>query len=82
MPSNKVTKSYSDKNKYKQRHLEMLDFVSGQIALAIERKINEEQISNKTARLKSIFESSSHLMWSVNKEMVLTQLKSKRPCDF
>jgi PAS domain S-box-containing protein len=67
-----AVKSYSDRNKYKQRHLEMLDFVSGQIAVAIERKINEERIANKTARLKSIFESSSHLMWSVNKQMTLT----------
>lgn len=67
-----AVKSYSDSNKYKQRHLEMLDFVSGQIAVAIERKINEEKIAHKTARLKSIFESSSHLMWSVNREKVLT----------
>ena len=67
-----AVKSYSDRHKYKQRHLEMLDFVSGQIAVAIERKINEERIANKTARLKSIFESSSHLMWSVDKDKVLT----------
>lgn len=65
-------KSYSDRNKYKHRHFEMLEFVSGQIAIAIERKINEEKIANKTARLRSIFESSSHLMWSVNKKMALT----------
>ncbi len=68
-----AVKSYSDRNKYRQRHLGMLDFVSGQIAFVIERKRNEEKIQNQSARLTAIFESSSHLMWSINK---LQELKS------
>ncbi|MEY5047791.1 MAG: multi-sensor hybrid histidine kinase [Bacteroidota bacterium] len=67
-----AVKSYSDKNKYKQRHLEMLDFVSSQIALAIDRKIKEAKIADQTSRLRSIFESSSHLIWSVNQKIELT----------
>ena len=67
-----AVKSYSDRNKYRQRHLEMLDFVSGQIAFVIERKRNEEKIHNQSARLQAIFESSSHLMWSINKKQELT----------
>jgi len=59
-------KSHSDRNKYKQRHLELLDFISGQIAIAIERKGNEQKIIEQTARLNSIFQSSSHLIWSVH----------------
>ncbi|HEX8547622.1 MAG TPA: PAS domain S-box protein, partial [Cytophagaceae bacterium] len=39
-----AVKSHSDRNKYKLRHLELLDFISGQIAIAIERKRNEDQI--------------------------------------
>ncbi|MBX9850536.1 MAG: PAS domain S-box protein [Cytophagaceae bacterium] len=67
-----AVKSHSDRNKYKQRHLELLDFISGQIAIAIERKRNEQKIIDQTARLKSIFESSSHLIWSVNRNRGLT----------
>ncbi|WMJ73041.1 PAS domain S-box protein [Cytophagaceae bacterium ABcell3] len=67
-----AVKSHSDRNKYKRRHLELLDFISGQIAIAIERKKNEEKIIEQTARLNSIFQSSSHLIWSVNRSRGLT----------
>lgn len=67
-----AVKSHSDRNKYKRRHLELLDFISGQIAIAIERKRYEEKIVEQRARLNSIFESSSHLIWSVNKSRGLT----------
>ncbi len=65
-------KSHSDRNKYKKRHIDLLHFISGQIALVIERKRNEEKIIAQTARLNAIFESSSHLMWSVNRNRGLT----------
>ena len=65
-------KSHSDRNKYKMRHLELLDFISGQVAIAIERKQKEEKIIEQTARLNAIFESSSHLIWSVNRNRGLT----------
>lgn len=65
-------KSHSDRNKYKKRHLELLDFISGQIAIAIERKRNEQKIIEQTARLNAIIESSSHLIWSVNRKRALT----------
>ncbi len=67
-----AVKSHSDRNKYKKRHLELLDFISGQIAIAIERKRNEEKIIEQTARLEAIFQSSSHLIWSVNRKLRLT----------
>jgi PAS domain S-box-containing protein len=51
--------------------LELLDFISGQVAIAISRKQAEEALARETARLNSIFESSSHLMWSVNKRLLL-----------
>jgi hypothetical protein len=67
-----AVKSHSDRNKYKLRHLELLDFISGQIATAIERKRNEEKIIEQTARLEAIFQSSSHLIWSINRGYALT----------
>ncbi|MDX2190678.1 MAG: response regulator [Bacteroidota bacterium] len=65
-------KSYNHRNKYNIKHLEMLDFISGQIAIAIERKRNEEKLNFQNARIKAIFESSSHLMWSVNRKLALS----------
>jgi len=65
-------KSYDDKNAFDTRDLELLEFISGQIALAIARKQNEEELNKYAARLKAIFDSSTHLMWSVNRSLQLT----------
>ena len=64
-------KSYERANKYENRDLELLDFISGQVAIAISRKQAEEALARETARLNCIFESSSHLMWWVNKRVIL-----------
>ena len=63
---------YDKKTTYNYRDLELLDFISGQIALAIERKQKEHKIFEQSARLKAIFESSSHLIWSVDKNFEFT----------
>mgnify|MGYP000010455226 FL=1 len=65
-------KSYERVNKYENRDLELLDFISSQVAVAIARKQAEEALAHETARLNAIFEGSSHLMWSVNKRLMLT----------
>ncbi|MFT4031994.1 MAG: ATP-binding protein, partial [Siphonobacter sp.] len=49
-----------------------LEFISGQVAIAIERKQAEAELGKQTARLHAIFESSSHLMWTVNRRLLLT----------
>ena len=74
---NKVTgiigvKSYTNANQYRPRNLEMLEFISGQVALAISRKQSEQNLSRQTARLNAIFDSTSYLIWSVNKAFQLT----------
>lgn len=65
-------KSYDDPNMFDTRDLELLEFISGQVAMAIARKQNEEELSKYLARLNAIFDSSSHLIWSVNKSLQLT----------
>ena len=65
-------KSHSDRNKYSSKELDLLDFISGQVALVIERKKYEDSINEHRARLNAIFESSSHLIWSVNPRRGLT----------
>jgi|GEM_PF-273051 len=67
-----VVQSFRQGVSYERRDLEMLDFISGQVAVAIQRKQSEEQIQKQTARLNSIFESSSHIMWSFNRQFELT----------
>lgn len=63
---------YETRDKFTIRDLNLLDFISGQIAFAIERKQNEEKIQTQTARLHAIFESSTHLIWSINKQNEFT----------
>ncbi|GAB2776571.1 hypothetical protein GCM10027275_19700 [Rhabdobacter roseus] len=65
-------KSYDNSKTFDARDLELLEFISGQVALAIARKQNEEELSKYAARLNAIFDSSSHLIWSVNKSLQLT----------
>ncbi|MEQ8239728.1 MAG: PAS domain S-box protein [Cyclobacteriaceae bacterium] len=64
--------SYADQGAYNHKDLELLDFVSGQISLAIEREKNEEKIQNQAARLSAIFESSTHQIWSLNNQFKFT----------
>ncbi len=67
-----AVQGYDRKTSYTESDLELLDFISGQIALAIEKNEQERRLNNQTARLNAIFESSSHLIWSVNKSLELT----------
>ena len=61
-----AVQDYSRADAYTPGDLDVLHFISNQVALAIERKRNEEQIGKQTARLNAIFESGSHVMWTVN----------------
>ncbi|MBP6385236.1 MAG: PAS domain S-box protein [Pseudarcicella sp.] len=70
-------KSYERQNKYERRDVELLDFISGQVAIAIERKQSEDTLSRRTARLNAIIEGSSHLMWSINRKMQLTSFNKE-----
>ncbi|MBF9252662.1 PAS domain S-box protein [Pontibacter sp. 172403-2] len=63
---------YQNADAYVQSDIEILHFISNQVALAIERKRNEEQINNQNARLNAIFESGTHHMWSLNRNFELT----------
>jgi len=63
-----AVQDYRKQDAYVSSDIEILHFISNQVALAIERKRNEVQINNQNARLKAIFDSGSHLMWSVNRQ--------------
>jgi len=64
-----ATQSYVKGFKYSKGDLNLLDFASSQIAMAISMAQTREKLQNQTAQLNAIFDSSSHLIWSVNKEL-------------
>ncbi|GGF25228.1 PAS domain S-box protein [Hymenobacter cavernae] len=67
-----AVQDYHKADAYAAGDIEILHFISNQVALAIERKRNEVQINKQNARLNAIFESGSHLMWSVDTHSRLT----------
>ncbi|MFY0598031.1 MAG: PAS domain S-box protein [Cyclobacteriaceae bacterium] len=64
--------SFKDQAAYNHKDLELLDFISGQVSLAMERKINEKKIQDQRARLSAIFESSTHQIWSMDSNLEFT----------
>jgi PAS domain S-box-containing protein len=64
--------SYHSQSFYSSRDLKLLDFASSQIAMAIDHVRTQEKLKAQTAKLNSIIESSSHLIWTVNNDLELT----------
>ncbi|MBR9999796.1 MAG: PAS domain S-box protein [Cyclobacteriaceae bacterium] len=63
---------YQNPDVYTNHDLELLEFISGQIAIAIDRKQQEEKIIEQAGRLNSIFESGTHMIWSVDRQFRFT----------
>lgn len=74
--------SYRDTASYNNKDLELLDFISGQVSLAMERELNEETIENQAARIHAIFESSTHQIWSVDRSLAFTSFNQNYADDF
>ncbi|MCP4458480.1 MAG: PAS domain S-box protein [Cytophagales bacterium] len=74
--------SYRDTAAYNNKDLELLDFISGQVSLAMERELNEETIENQAARISAIFESSTHQIWSVDRSFFFTSFNQNYADDF
>ncbi len=64
--------SYDDHSFFNNTDLELLDFISGQIGLALERREKEQKIQTQAARLNAIFESSTHQIWSIDRNYAFT----------
>lgn len=64
--------SYKDRTAYNHKDLELLDFIASQVSLALERKSNEAKIISQSARLKAIFESTTHQIWSIDRNFNFT----------
>lgn len=64
--------SYENENEFDSKSVEILDFISGALALAVQRKVDENIIFEQSARLKSIIESSTHMFWTYDKQKGIT----------
>ncbi|WP_420318169.1 PAS domain S-box protein [Ekhidna sp.] len=64
--------SYNDQSAFNNKDLELLDYIGGQISLAMERQHKEEKIENQAATLGAIFDSSTHEIWSVDRDYCFT----------
>tara|TARA_B100000809_G_scaffold248154_1_gene277963 strand:+ start:7752 stop:11267 length:3516 start_codon:yes stop_codon:yes gene_type:complete len=64
--------SYTNDNEFSDKDVEVLDFMSGILALTVQRKQDENIIHNQSAKLRSIIENSTHLFWTYNNEKGVT----------
>ena len=74
--------SYLDTSAYNNKDLELMDFISGQVSMAMQREINEVRIENQAARLRAIFESSTHQIWSIDTKGRFTSFNTNYAEDF
>ena len=54
-----VTQSYTEGVKYNQEHVDLMMFISTQVALAIERKLDQQRINDALQYIKTLINSSS-----------------------
>lgn len=71
-----AVKSHSNGNKFDENDLELLKFISLQISFVIEKQKYEDRLIAQSAILESIIESGEHLIWSVNRERMITSFNS------
>lgn len=74
--------SYRDQSAFNNKDLELLDYIAGQISLAMERQRKEEKIENQAATLGAIFDSSTHEIWSVDKDFKFTSFNQNYEIAF
>jgi PAS domain S-box-containing protein len=64
--------SYQNQTTFNHKDLELLDFIAGIVAMAMDRESSKEKIKLQSARLTAIFESSTHQIWSIDRNFCLT----------
>ncbi len=74
--------SYEDQSAYNHKDLELLDFIAGQLAITLERQKNADKIQNQGARINAIFESSTHQIWSLNRQFGFTSFNKNYALSF
>lgn len=73
-----VVQSYSDKKVYSNHDLELMTFISGNIALAIERKKAEEELKKHREHLKELIEERTRELSIANEKLQQEIIERKR----
>lgn len=74
--------SFNHENSYNHKDLELLDFIGGQVSLALQRRIDAKKIEDQAARLSAIFESSTHQIWSIDRSYSFTSFNQNYADSF
>lgn len=74
--------SYRDHASYNNKDLELLDFISNQVGLAMQRQASQDKIVDQAARLNAIFESSTHQIWSIDRGYAFTSFNENYARSF
>ena len=74
--------SYEDQTTFNHKDLELLDFISGMVGLSMDRESNKEKIKSQAARIEAIFESSSHQIWSIDRNYAFTSFNQNYKRSF
>ena len=73
-----VVQHYSDPAAYGEREQHMLEFVSAQVATAINRKRSEQALRESEARYRGLFEDSPIALWEEDFSAVKQRLDALR----
>ncbi len=76
-----VVQSYRNSRDFGSADRDMLEFVSGQIGLAIERKRAEEALKESEARYRAIVNAVPDLMFQFDRECTLLSFEAPDPSD-
>jgi len=68
-----IIQSFQKEHSHSKRDLKILSFVARQLVGAIERHRDHDHMKLQTARLQAIYESGTHLMWSIDRQRKLTR---------
>lgn len=71
-----IVQSYTDPNCYSYEDLNLLQFVSGQIALAIERKRNQESLKRSEQKYRRIFENIQDVYYETALDGTILELSN------
>src|SRR5438445_634588 len=67
-----VIQSYTEGIRFGERERRILQFVSAEVAVAIERRGAEESLRAMQSLLQSVLDNAPIVLWAVNKEGILT----------